>query len=107
MFLRFIHQHVGIGNAKSSRWGSNPKPGPNASGFVSQWNIGFSDFIFLSIGIAMNILINVKNWFSTTSIHTIFCFIYIVFKSFYSKNSFDFFEDTECSLQKRISEILT
>ena len=40
-FSVFRYQHVGIGNAKSSRWGSNPKPGPNASGFASQWNIGF------------------------------------------------------------------
>ena len=40
-FCVFRYQHVGIGNAKSSRWGCNPTQGPNASGFASQWNIGF------------------------------------------------------------------
>ena len=36
----FRYQHVGIGNAKLWRWGSEPTPGPNANGFASQWNIG-------------------------------------------------------------------
>ena len=30
-----------LGDAKVWRWGSKPTPGPNANGFVSQWNIGF------------------------------------------------------------------
>ena len=41
-FSVFRYQHVGIGNAKSLRWGSNPTRGPNASGFASQWNIVFT-----------------------------------------------------------------
>ena len=36
----FKYQHVGIGNAKLSRWGCNPTQAPNASGLASQWNIG-------------------------------------------------------------------
>ena len=31
-----------LGDAKVWRWGSKPMPGPNANGFASQWNIGFS-----------------------------------------------------------------
>ena len=38
----FRYQHVGIPNAKSSRWGSKPTRGPNTSGFVLQWNIGMA-----------------------------------------------------------------
>ena len=30
-----------------ANWGSKPKPVPNANGFASQWNIGFS-FYFMS-----------------------------------------------------------
>ena len=40
-FSVFRYQHVGIPKAKLWRWGSEPKPGPNANGFASQWNIGF------------------------------------------------------------------
>ena len=36
----FRYQHVGIPNAKSLLWGSKPMQGPNANGFVLQWNIG-------------------------------------------------------------------
>ena len=39
-FSIFRYQHVGIGNAKSSRWGTNPMQGPDASGSLPQWNIG-------------------------------------------------------------------
>ena len=31
-----------LGNAKVWRWGSKPTPVPNANGFASQWNIGFT-----------------------------------------------------------------
>ena len=41
-FSVFGYQHVGIPNAKLWRWGSKPTPGPNANGFVLQWNIGLS-----------------------------------------------------------------
>ena len=37
----FRYQHVGIPNAKCSRWGPKPKRRPNANGFAFQWNIGF------------------------------------------------------------------
>ena len=37
----FRYQHVGIPNAKRSRWGSGLTRGPNAKGFALQWNIGF------------------------------------------------------------------
>ena len=37
----FRYQHVGIGNAKYSCWGSSPTRAPNASRFALQWNIGF------------------------------------------------------------------
>ena len=40
-FSVFRYQHVGILSTKSSRWGFNPTPDPNASGFALQWNIGF------------------------------------------------------------------
>ena len=39
-FGDFRYQHVGIGNAKSSHRVCNPRQGPDASGFASQWNIG-------------------------------------------------------------------
>ena len=35
----FGYQHVGIGNANPSRWGSYPSLRPNVSGFALQWNI--------------------------------------------------------------------
>ena len=41
----FRYQHVGIGEAKISHWGDYPTPGPNASSFASQWNIGLSRII--------------------------------------------------------------
>ena len=34
--------YFALGDAKVWRWGSKPTPGPNANGFASQWNIGFS-----------------------------------------------------------------
>ena len=37
----FRSQHVGILNTKWSRWRSKPMRGPNASGFVLHWNIGY------------------------------------------------------------------
>ena len=40
-FSVFRYQHVGIGNAKSSRRGCYPTPDPNANGLALQWNIGF------------------------------------------------------------------
>ena len=46
-FSVFRYQHVGIGNAKSLRWGSKPTRGPNASAFASQWNIGLRVFLIL------------------------------------------------------------
>ena len=45
-FRVFRYQHVGIGNAKSLRWGCNPTQGPNASAFASQWNIGLTLRVF-------------------------------------------------------------
>ena len=39
-FSVFKYQHVGLGNTKSSCWGSNLTQGPKASGFTLQWNIG-------------------------------------------------------------------
>ena len=41
-FRVFRYQHVGIGNAKSSRWGCNQTQGPDPSGLASQCDIGFS-----------------------------------------------------------------
>ena len=41
-FSVFRYQYVGITNAKLWRWGSKPTRGPNANGFVSQWNIGLT-----------------------------------------------------------------
>ena len=41
-FSVFRYQHVGLPNAKLWRSGSKPMRGPNANGFVSQWNIGFT-----------------------------------------------------------------
>ena len=41
-FSIFRYEHVGIPNAKLWHWGSKPRPGPNANGFASQWNTGFS-----------------------------------------------------------------
>ena len=41
-FSIFTYQHVGIPNTKLWLWGPKPTPGPNANGFMSQWNIGFS-----------------------------------------------------------------
>ena len=38
----FRYQLVGIANAKLWHWGSKPTQAPNANGFASQWNIGFS-----------------------------------------------------------------
>ena len=35
----FKYQHVGISNAKSSRWGFRPTRGANAMGFALRWNI--------------------------------------------------------------------
>ena len=40
-FIVFRYQHVGIPNAKLGCWGSKPTRGPNASVFISQWNIGY------------------------------------------------------------------
>ena len=37
-----------LGDAKVWRWGSKPTPVPNAIGFASQWNIGFSGRMALS-----------------------------------------------------------
>ena len=36
------NQHVGIGNAKVSRWGYCPMRRPNMRGFALWWNIGLS-----------------------------------------------------------------
>ena len=36
----FRYQHVGISNAKSSRWGSKPIQGPNANVIAFWWSIG-------------------------------------------------------------------
>ena len=36
-FSVFRYQHLW-------HWGSKPTPGPNANGFMSQWNIGFNLF---------------------------------------------------------------
>ena len=48
-FRVFRYQHVGKGNAKSSRWGCYSMPDPNAKGLASQWNIGFThDAIWLN-----------------------------------------------------------
>ena len=42
-FSVFRYQHVCIPNAKLWHWGSKPTPaGPNANGFASHWNIGFT-----------------------------------------------------------------
>ena len=41
-FSVFRYQHVGIPNAKLWCWGSKSMRGPNANGFVSQWNIDFT-----------------------------------------------------------------
>ena len=41
-FSVFRYQHVGIPNAKLWRWRSEPTRGPNANGFVLQWNIGLT-----------------------------------------------------------------
>ena len=41
-FSVFRYQHVGIPNVKFWSWGSKPTQGPNANGFASQWNIGFT-----------------------------------------------------------------
>ena len=38
----FRYQHVNIGHVKLWHWGSKATPVPNANGFASQWNIGFS-----------------------------------------------------------------
>ena len=38
----FGYQHVGIGNAKVSRWGYSPTQSPHASSFLLELNIGFS-----------------------------------------------------------------
>ena len=38
----FGYQHVGMSNAKWSRWGSKPTGRPNMSGVALQWNIGFA-----------------------------------------------------------------
>ena len=46
-FSIFRYQHVGIGNAKSSHWGSYPTLGPNANGFASLWNVGLKHRHFL------------------------------------------------------------
>ena len=35
-----------LGDAKVWRWGSKPMPGPNANGFASQWNIGFTILMY-------------------------------------------------------------
>ena len=35
-------RHPTLGNAKVWRWRSKPTPVPNANGFASQWNIGFT-----------------------------------------------------------------
>ena len=46
---------VGIGKAKLWRWGSKPTPGPNANGFTSQWNIGFtSKFCKIDISVPIS-----------------------------------------------------
>ena len=37
----FRYRHVGMGNAKRSRWGWYPTRGPNAKGFAFWWHIGF------------------------------------------------------------------
>ena len=37
--------YFALGDAKVWLWGSKPTPGPNANGFASQWNIGFSLYI--------------------------------------------------------------
>ena len=44
----FGYQHVGISNAKLSRWGSRPKQDPNASCFALQWNIGFRNWSLIT-----------------------------------------------------------
>ena len=41
-FSIFRYQHVGIPNTKFVAMESKPMPGPNANGFASQWNIGFT-----------------------------------------------------------------
>ena len=41
-FIVLRYQHVGMPNAKLWHWRSKPTPGPNANGFVLQWNIGFN-----------------------------------------------------------------
>ena len=41
-FSIFRYQHVGIPNVKLWHWGPQATPGPNANGFESQWNIGFT-----------------------------------------------------------------
>ena len=43
----FGYQHVGIGNAKPSSWGSQATRDPNANGFALQWNEGLM-FILVS-----------------------------------------------------------
>ena len=42
----FGYQHVGIGNANYSLWGSSPTRAPNASIFALQWNIGLMVLAF-------------------------------------------------------------
>ena len=45
----FRYQHVGIPNAKLWHWVSKSMRGPNANGFVSQWNIGFKVMSLLTL----------------------------------------------------------
>ena len=45
--------YFALGDSKVWRWGSKPKPGPNANGFALQWNIGFTVFLVSFTGLTV------------------------------------------------------
>ena len=47
--------YFALGDAKVWRWGSEPTPGPNTNGFLSQWNIGFRfpDLATILMGVSL------------------------------------------------------
>ena len=60
--IAFRYQHVGIGNAKLF---GHPTPVPNANGFASQWNIGFSFIIIhatLAVFVELDIYVSNRSY---------------------------------------------